>query len=53
VAVPVFDFTGDIRMAITLIGVEGSFDSSPEGANVRELLSCQRELCEQLGCFDL
>jgi DNA-binding IclR family transcriptional regulator len=53
VAVPVFDFTGDIRMAITLIGAEGSLEANPERFDVRELLECQRDLSEQLGYFDL
>ncbi len=52
IAAPVNDFTGDIRMAITLIGPVSGLDADPEGAQVRALLACQRELSEQLGFFD-
>jgi DNA-binding IclR family transcriptional regulator len=52
IAVPVFDFTGDIRMAITLIGPVSGLDADPAGPQVRALLDCRRELCEQLGFFD-
>lgn len=52
IAVPVFDFTGDIRMAITLIGPVSGLDADPAGPQVRALLDCRRELSEQLGFFD-
>jgi DNA-binding IclR family transcriptional regulator len=53
IAAPVFDFTGDIRMAITLIGSEVELNASTQTPQVREMRSLQRELSEQLGYFDL
>jgi DNA-binding IclR family transcriptional regulator len=52
IAAPVYDFTGEIRMAITLIGPVTGLDADPAGAQVRALLACRGELSEQLGFFD-
>lgn len=49
VAAPVFDHTGKMQLAVTVIGPTGYIDLGPEGAPVRELLEFTATLSRDLG----
>jgi DNA-binding IclR family transcriptional regulator len=46
---PVFDYTGQIQLAIALLGPSAALDCTPESAQVTALLSFTRGLSAQLG----
>jgi DNA-binding IclR family transcriptional regulator len=46
---PVFDYTGKIAAALTLVGVDGIFDIEPEGRTVRTLLKAAADLSRRAG----
>ena len=46
---PVFDYTGKIAAAMTLVGIEGAFDLSQDGRLVRGLLEAASELSRRAG----
>jgi DNA-binding IclR family transcriptional regulator len=48
-AAPVFDHNGRLTLAISLIGVQGNFDTSPNGAAAQELKRTTRVLSDRLG----
>lgn len=49
VAAPVFDHTGKMQLAVTVIGPTGYIDLSPEGETVRRLLEFTGTLSRNLG----
>ncbi|WP_370206647.1 IclR family transcriptional regulator [Pararhodobacter marinus] len=49
VTAPVFDFTGEMKLAITVIGPTQQIDLGPEGAAVRATLDFARKLSTDLG----
>lgn len=49
VSAPVFDYTGKIVAALTLVGMEGVLDVSPQGKAVRTLLKAASDLSSQIG----
>lgn len=49
VSAPVFDYTGKIVAALTLVGMEGVLDVSPQGKAIRTLLKAASELSSQIG----
>jgi DNA-binding IclR family transcriptional regulator len=46
---PVFNFKGEISMAIIIVGVQGTLDMNPEGPLLTDLRTAARELSERLG----
>jgi DNA-binding IclR family transcriptional regulator len=48
-AAPVFDHTGEIKVALTAIGPSRLVDVSPESAEARRLLAFTRDLSTELG----
>lgn len=49
IAAPVFDYTDAIVGSISVVGVPGSLDVSPEGRPVRALLDTVKDVSRQLG----
>ena len=49
VAAPVFNFKNEITMAVLVVGVQGMFDTSPEGEVVRCLKRHAEALSVRLG----
>jgi DNA-binding IclR family transcriptional regulator len=52
-AVPVFGRDGNMELAITLIGIRGSFDSAYKGVPAEKLLAVARGLSRKLGREDI
>lgn len=50
VAAPVFNFRGEITMAMLVVGVQGMFDMRPDGEVVTRLRAAANELSHRLGC---
>lgn len=50
VAAPVFNFKGEISMALVVVGVRGTTDMTPNGHVVTELRRAAGALSERLGC---
>ena len=50
VAAPVFNFRGEITMAMLVVGVQGMFDMRPEGEVVTRLRAEANALSHRLGC---
>lgn len=50
VAAPVFNFKGEVSMALVVVGVRGTTDMAPEGRVVVELKRAASLLSERLGC---
>ena len=50
IAAPVFDHTGTMELAMTLIGPTPMIDLTPSGAAVTNLLAFTDQLSEDLGC---
>jgi DNA-binding IclR family transcriptional regulator len=48
---PVFDHLGRICLALSLIGVKGTFDDSPTGAPALELKRVTEALSDRLGAM--
>lgn len=48
-AVPVFDYTGEMVLALTVIGPSGIFDTRPEGPLAQAVRECAREISQRLG----
>jgi DNA-binding IclR family transcriptional regulator len=46
---PVFDYTGKIAAALTLVGVDGTLDLEPQGHTVRALLEAAADLSRRAG----
>jgi DNA-binding IclR family transcriptional regulator len=46
---PVFNFKGEISMAIVIVGVQGTLDLDPEGPLLTDLRTAARALSERLG----
>lgn len=53
VAAPVFNFRGEISMAMLVVGVQGMFDMRPDGEVVTRLRAAANELSHRLGCEQL
>jgi DNA-binding IclR family transcriptional regulator len=51
IAAPVFDYVGQIRMVITLIGHSGVIDVTPGSRHVEQVLNSARRLNDQMGFF--
>jgi DNA-binding IclR family transcriptional regulator len=51
IAAPVFDYVGQIRMVITLIGHSGVIDATPGSRHVEQVLNAARRLNDQMGYF--
>ncbi|EIM28844.1 IclR family transcriptional regulator [Microvirga lotononidis] len=49
IAAPVFDYSGQMQLAITLIGPTGVLDIGPKSADAKALLAFTRKLSAQLG----
>jgi len=49
IAAPVFDYSGQMQLAITLIGPTGVLDVGPKSAYAKALLAFTRKLSAQLG----
>ncbi|WP_114947680.1 IclR family transcriptional regulator [Microvirga calopogonii] len=49
IAAPVFDYSGQMQLAITLIGPTGVLDIGPKSADAKALLAFTRKLSTQLG----
>jgi DNA-binding IclR family transcriptional regulator len=49
IAAPVFDYSGQMQLAITVIGPTGVLDIHPESADAKALLAFTRRLSAQLG----
>ncbi|NUH65096.1 helix-turn-helix domain-containing protein [Sulfitobacter sp. S0837] len=49
IAAPVFDHTGTIQLAVTVIGPSGHIDLSPDGEPVRRLMAFTGDLSRDLG----
>ena len=49
VAAPVFNFKNEITMSLLVVGVQGMFDTSPEGEVVKSLLRHAEALSLRLG----
>lgn len=49
VAAPVFNFKNEMSMALVAVGVQGSFDISPEGETVATIVRQARALSSRLG----
>ncbi|MGO4526098.1 IclR family transcriptional regulator [Microvirga sp. 2MCAF35] len=49
IAAPVFDYSGQMQLAITLIGPTGVLDIGPKSADAKALLIFTRKLSAQLG----
>jgi len=50
VAAPVFNFKGEISIALVVVGVRGTTDMTPDGNVVSELRRAAGALSERLGC---
>ena len=48
-AAPVFDYSGNMVMSITLMGSSGIFDTSWTGAEARAIKACASEVSKRLG----
>lgn len=48
-AAPVFDYSGNIVLAITLIGPSGTFDPSWDGAPAKAVRACATAISQRLG----
>jgi DNA-binding IclR family transcriptional regulator len=46
---PVFNFKGEISMAIVIVGVKGTLDLDPQGPLLSDLRTAARDLSERLG----
>jgi DNA-binding IclR family transcriptional regulator len=49
IAAPIFDHTAALAGSITLLGIGGQIDRSPEGPAVSQVCQIARKLSEQLG----
>ncbi len=49
IAAPVFDYSGQMQLAITLIGPTGVLDLGPRGPHAKALLAFTRKLSAELG----
>ena len=49
IAAPVFDYSGQMQLAITLIGPTGVLDVGPNSKDAKALLAFTRKLSAQLG----
>ncbi|MGO4567033.1 IclR family transcriptional regulator [Rhizobium sp. 2YAF20] len=52
IGAPVFDYTGQIQMAVTLIGTETHLDIDPSGPTVKKLLAVTHRLSFEHGHVD-
>ncbi len=49
IGVPVFNHRNEVTLAMSVVGIQGMLDTSPEGAPVRELRAAAQRLSARLG----
>jgi DNA-binding IclR family transcriptional regulator len=49
---PIFDYSGDVKMVMTLIGTAANPELAAKSTSVRLLLECASRVSFELGYFD-